>query len=56
MYFRLLAVCLLSLPILAPAATVDVTVGGGGSNFSPRLLTVTAGDTVRWTWPAITTA
>jgi len=33
------------------AATIDVTVGPGGSpTFSPQDVTIQIGDTVRWTW------
>lgn len=45
--FLLCALALLA-PLGARAATVDVTVGPGNS-FSPKSVTVQAGDSVRWT-------
>ena len=41
----------LALPILANAATVNVTVGPGIS-FSPSTVNIIAGDSVLWTWAA----
>lgn len=34
----------------ASAATSQVNVGQGGTNFSPSTLTITRGDTVNWVW------
>lgn len=50
MHLRLLAFLTLFLPLLAPAATTNVTVGQGGTRFSPSAVNIRAGDIVQWTW------
>src|SRR5450631_3632413 len=39
-------------PAVASGATVTVTVGDGGFQFSPPSVTIHPGDTVQWTWSA----
>lgn len=46
-----LALLALFLPLAAPAATTNVSVGTGNA-FSPRTVTIALGDTVTWTWVA----
>src|SRR4051794_24747290 len=50
MNLRLLIFVLVLFPLLARAATTNVTVGQGGTNFNPRTVTIQGGDTVKWTW------
>ena len=38
------------LPALAPAATTNVTVGQGGTVYSPSAVIIQTGDIVNWTW------
>ena len=47
---RLLACFALVIPAFALAATTNVSVGQGGTNFVPSSVTIQAGDTVKWTW------
>src|SRR5690348_3067179 len=37
-------------PFLAQGATTNVTVGQGGTVFSPKTVTIQTGDTITWTW------
>ena len=41
---------LILLPVLASAATTNVNVGQGGTNFNPSAVTIRVGDIVNWTW------
>lgn len=50
MHFRLFALIALLLPTLARAATTNVTVGQGGTRFTPNTVSIVVGDTVTWTW------
>ena len=50
MHLRLLAFFAIFLPALTPAATTNVTVGQGGTVFSPSSVSIQVGDTVKWTW------
>ena len=48
---RLSLLCLISIAMVANAATVTINVGPG-TIFNPNNITVNPGDTVKWVWQA----
>ncbi len=51
--FVFVVCCAAVIPLLnSKAATVQVQVGAGGLKFTPRTVTIQAGDTVQWIWAA----
>jgi plastocyanin len=50
MHLRFLAFVIIILPVLASAATRNVTVGQGGTNYNPSTISAQIGDNVVWTW------
>lgn len=38
------------LPLFCRAATTNVNVGQGGTNFVPAAVVIPLGDTIQWTW------